>query len=66
MQSQIKDPNRPQKMSLFTAAKWIYKQGGINAFYKGVAPRIMLSVYLTTCMVFGGDSIKKWVAENYK
>ena len=59
MQSQAKDPNRPAKMNIWTTAKYIYQRNGFMGFYRGVTPRIGLSVYLTVCMVFGGDQIKE-------
>ncbi|TPX64665.1 hypothetical protein SpCBS45565_g05718 [Spizellomyces sp. 'palustris'] len=63
MQSQVKDPNRPAKMTLLNTAKWIWQKNGFLGFYRGVTPRIGLGVYLTVCMVFGGDSLKAWVAQ---
>ncbi|KAI9205811.1 mitochondrial carrier domain-containing protein [Polychytrium aggregatum] len=63
MQSQIKTPGRPENMNIWTCAKYIYKNNGFLGFYRGVTPRIGLSVYLTVCMVFGGDSLKAYVAE---
>jgi hypothetical protein len=59
MQSQAKDPNRPARMNLFTTGRYIWQQHGLLGFYRGVTPRIGLSVYLTVCMVFGGDKIKE-------
>jgi hypothetical protein len=63
MQSQIKDPSRPAKMTIASCAKWIYEQQGLRGFYRGVTPRIMLSTYLTVCMVFGGDEVKAYFAK---
>ena len=62
MQSQIQDPTRPTKMTIGSCAKWIYQKDGFSGFYRGVAPRIMLSTYLTVCMVFGGDEVKAYFA----
>lgn len=62
MQSQAKQPGRPEKLSIFSAAKYIYQQNGLLGFYRGVTPRICLGVYLTVCMVFGGDQFKAYVA----
>lgn len=59
MQSQTKQPNRPEKLNIWTTAKYIYENHGVKGFYRGVTPRIGLSVYLTVCMVFGGDQIKE-------
>lgn len=39
MQSQIKAPGRPEKMTIGAAAKWIYQQNGFKGFYRGVTPR---------------------------
>ncbi|ORY02881.1 mitochondrial carrier [Basidiobolus meristosporus CBS 931.73] len=66
MQSQAKAADRPEKMSISTTAKYIYERNGFKGFYRGVTPRICLSVYLTTCMVFGGDKLKEYVAERQK
>lgn len=59
MQSQIKSPNRPDKLNIFSTARYIYNQHGFLGFYRGITPRIGLSVYLTVLMVFGGDQIKE-------
>lgn len=59
MQSQMKNPNRPERLNIWTAAKYIYEQHGFKGFYRGITPRIGLSVYLTVCMVFGGDQVKE-------
>lgn len=45
--------------SIFGTAKTIYTNNGIRGFYRGITPRIGLSIYLTVCMVFGGDRIKE-------
>ncbi|KAI8927774.1 mitochondrial carrier domain-containing protein [Entophlyctis helioformis] len=66
MQSQKSDPTRPAKMTIVNTAKWIWNSSGIRGFYRGVTPRIGLSVYLTVCMVFGGDQLKAWVAAQQK
>ncbi|OLY84287.1 Citrate/oxoglutarate carrier protein [Smittium mucronatum] len=62
MQSQLKVPGRPENASVIGTAKYIYQTNGILGFYRGVTPRIMLGVYLTTCMVFGGDKLKEYFA----
>ncbi|ORY02713.1 mitochondrial carrier protein [Basidiobolus meristosporus CBS 931.73] len=66
MQSQAKAADRPEKLNISTAARYIYERNGWKGFYRGVTPRIGLSVYLTTCMVFGGDTLKEYVAERQK
>jgi hypothetical protein len=63
MQSQVLDATRPAKMTIANCAKWIWEQQGFKGFYRGVTPRIGLSVYLTSCMVFGGDELKAYFAK---
>lgn len=46
--------------SILGTAKSIYSTNGIKGFYRGITPRIGLSIYLTVCMVFGGDRIKAY------
>lgn len=55
MQSQKADPNRPAKLTVGTAAKYIYSQNGIKGLYRGVTPRIGLGIWQTICMVGLGD-----------
>ncbi|RKO84648.1 mitochondrial carrier domain-containing protein [Blyttiomyces helicus] len=62
MQSQVKTVGRPEKMTIASAAKWIYSQNGFKGFYRGVTPRVGLGVWQTVCMVFGGDSVKAYFA----
>ncbi|KXN72495.1 mitochondrial carrier protein [Conidiobolus coronatus NRRL 28638] len=62
MQSQTKSLDRPKNLNIFTAAKYIYEKSGLLGFYRGVTPRICLGVYLTICMVFGGDQLKEYFA----
>ncbi|KAJ3184759.1 hypothetical protein HDU85_001437 [Gaertneriomyces sp. JEL0708] len=65
MQSQLKDPARPTNLGLVGTAKYIWQRNGFLGFYRGVTPRIGLGIYLTVCMVFGGDSLKAWVAQKH-
>lgn len=58
MQSKKDDPNRPKKMTVATAFKYIYGQNGMKGLYRGVAPRIGLGVWQTVCMVALGDLAK--------
>eukprot|EP00871_Galdieria_phlegrea_P004277 jgi/Galph1/4850/GphlegSOOS_G3570.1 len=60
MQSQLKAADRPEKLNIFTCAKYIYQKNGILGFYRGVIPRVGLGVYLTCVMVFGGDQVKEY------
>ncbi|KAF2161215.1 hypothetical protein M409DRAFT_59220 [Zasmidium cellare ATCC 36951] len=61
MQSKKDDPNRPKKMTVGNTFGYIYKNGGIRALYRGVAPRIGLSVWQTVCMVALADIAKEAV-----
>lgn len=64
MQSAMKREDWPQNrpVNMWSVARWIYQRNGIRGFYRGVTPRIGLSVYLTSVMVFGGDQLKERVA----
>lgn len=55
MQSKTVDPNRPAKMTVGSAARYIYEQNGLRGLYRGVVPRIGLGVWQTICMVAMGD-----------
>ncbi|KAK4505772.1 hypothetical protein PRZ48_003737 [Zasmidium cellare] len=59
MQSKKDDPNRPKKMTVGNTFGYIYRTGGIRALYRGVAPRIGLSVWQTVCMVALADIAKE-------
>ncbi|CAG8694005.1 13842_t:CDS:2 [Funneliformis caledonium] len=63
MQSQVKAAGRPEKMTIFSCAKYIYKNNGLKGFYRGVTPRIGLGIWQTVCMVFGGDAVKAKIAQ---
>ena len=45
LQSKTEDPNRPKKMNVFSAAKYIYQSNGVKGLYRGVTPRIGLGVW---------------------
>lgn len=64
MQSAMKRDDWPanRTVNMWNVAKWIYQRNGVRGFYRGVTPRIGLSVYLTSVMVFGGDQLKERVA----
>jgi hypothetical protein len=69
MQSQAKGSwkaDRPTNPNIINIAQYIYRHYGVRGFYRGVTPRIGLGVYLTVCMVFGGDQIKAWANERFK
>lgn len=61
MQSKTEDPNRPKKMGVVSAAKYIYGNNGMKGLYRGVTPRIALGVWQTVCMVALGDVAKEAV-----
>lgn len=61
MQSKKEDPNRPKKMTVGSAFKYIYSQNGVKGLYRGVTPRIGLGVWQTVCMVALGDIAKEAV-----
>ncbi|GJC89974.1 citrate/oxoglutarate carrier protein [Colletotrichum liriopes] len=55
MQSKNEDPNRHKKMTLGNPFKYIYQTNGLKGLYRGVTPRIGLSVWQRVCMVAMGD-----------
>ncbi|CAO3593994.1 unnamed protein product [Absidia cylindrospora] len=55
LQSQVKAPGRPEKMTIVQAAKWIHQNNGFKGFYRGTVPRIGLGMWQTFCMVALGD-----------
>lgn len=63
MQSKSNDPNRPAKMGVGGAFKYIYQQNGMKGLYRGVSPRIMLGVWQTICMVAFGDIAKQMIED---
>ncbi|KAJ3137903.1 hypothetical protein HK100_000310 [Physocladia obscura] len=65
MQSQLKTAGRPEKLTIATAAGWIYKQSGILGFYRGVTPRVCLGMWQTICMVAFGDKVKAYFQKKF-
>ncbi|KAK0613788.1 putative mitochondrial carrier protein [Immersiella caudata] len=61
MQSKKDDPNRPKKMTVGNTFRYIYQTNGFKGLYRGVTPRIGLSVWQTVCMVAFGDMAKTYV-----
>jgi len=61
MQSKTDDPNRPKKLTVGKAAKYIYDNNGVKGLYRGVTPRIGLGIWQTICMVALGDVAKEAV-----
>lgn len=66
MQSRVKDPNRPAKLSVIGTLKYVYSQNGIKGLYKGVTPRIGLGIWQTVFMVSFGDYAKEYIAKRGK
>ncbi|GKT51792.1 citrate/oxoglutarate carrier protein [Colletotrichum spaethianum] len=61
MQSKKEDPNRPKKMTVGNTFKYIYHTNGLKGLYRGVTPRIGLSMWQTVCMVAMGDMAKTYI-----
>ncbi|MCJ1374530.1 Mitochondrial DNA replication protein yhm2 [Loxospora ochrophaea] len=61
MQSKTEDPNRPKNLTVGKTFRYIYSMNGIKGLYRGVTPRIGLSVWQTICMVALGDMAKEAV-----
>lgn len=62
MQSMSKSTsaNRPEKLTIISTLKYIYKENGIKGLYRGVTPRIGLGIWQTVCMVSFADYVKAW------
>jgi hypothetical protein len=64
LQSQVKTPGRPEKMTIIQCARWIYGSHGLKGFFRGVLPRIGLGAWQTVCMVAFGDMLKQKLQEH--
>ncbi|KAI0560053.1 mitochondrial DNA replication protein YHM2 [Gracilaria domingensis] len=53
--------SNPATRTIGGAIRHIYETSGVRGFYRGVTPRIGLSAYLTTVMVFGGDEVRSYL-----
>jgi len=60
MQSMAKSANRPEKLTIMSTLKYIYRENGIKGLYRGVTPRIGLGIWQTICMVSLADYVKAW------
>ncbi|PLW17917.1 hypothetical protein PCANC_01836 [Puccinia coronata f. sp. avenae] len=61
MQSMAKhSTNRPQKMTIMNTMSYIYKEHGLKGLFKGVLPRMGLSVWRTVCFVSVADMARAW------
>ncbi|CAN8062377.1 unnamed protein product [Agarophyton chilense] len=56
----------PGSRTIGGAVRHIYESSGIRGFYRGVTPRVGLSAYLTTVMVFGGDEVRSYLNKRAK
>ncbi|SCU90016.1 LADA_0F01288g1_1 [Lachancea dasiensis] len=63
MQSKKDDPNRPKKLGVVSAFKYIYQSSGLKGLYRGVSPRIGLGVWQTVFMVGFGDMAREFVGK---
>ncbi|BGO93727.1 hypothetical protein NBRC10512_006608 [Rhodotorula toruloides] len=55
---------RPQNPTILSTAKYIYQESGIRGLFRGVSPRIALSVWRTVCLVSLGDHVKEMVKKD--
>ncbi|KAK7207839.1 mitochondrial DNA replication protein [Myxozyma melibiosi] len=62
MQSLKSDPSRPEKLTMISTARHIYRTSGLSGFFRGVVPRFGLAAWATICMVGLGDVVKERVA----
>ncbi|GAA5870044.1 hypothetical protein JCM1840_003566 [Sporobolomyces johnsonii] len=53
--------NRPAQLTMLNTLQFIYKENGIKGLFRGVTPRIGLSIYRTICLVSLGDYVKSLV-----
>ncbi|KAA1114001.1 hypothetical protein PGTUg99_028245 [Puccinia graminis f. sp. tritici] len=61
MQSMAKhSSNRPEKMTITNTMSYIYREHGLKGLFKGVLPRMGLSVWRTVCFVSVADMARAW------
>ncbi|KAI9604281.1 hypothetical protein H4Q26_003895 [Puccinia striiformis f. sp. tritici PST-130] len=61
MQSMAKhSTNRPKNLTIINTMSYIYKEYGFKGLFKGVLPRMGLSVWRTVCFVSGADMARAW------
>jgi len=61
MQSMAKHSStRPQKLTIMNTMAYIYKEYGFKGLFKGVLPRMGLSVWRTVCFVSVADMARAW------
>ncbi|KAH9807094.1 mitochondrial carrier domain-containing protein [Melampsora americana] len=53
-------PGRPAKLTIMNTMGFIYQENGVRGLFKGVLPRLGLSVWRTVCFVSVVDYAKAW------
>ncbi|GAA5986256.1 hypothetical protein JCM10908_006478 [Rhodotorula pacifica] len=53
-----------QAPTIFSTAKYIYRENGIRGLFRGVTPRVALGVWRTVCLVSLGDHVKSLVKKD--
>ncbi|EGF98532.1 uncharacterized protein MELLADRAFT_40798 [Melampsora larici-populina 98AG31] len=53
-------PGRPAKLTILNTMGFIYRENGVRGLFKGVLPRLGLSVWRTVCFVSVVDFAKAW------
>ncbi|KIW30226.1 uncharacterized protein PV07_05985 [Cladophialophora immunda] len=53
--SVVDDPNRPKRLTTWSALAYVYRSSGVRGLYRGVLPRMCLGIWQTICMVALGD-----------
>ncbi|KAG0141183.1 hypothetical protein CROQUDRAFT_52112 [Cronartium quercuum f. sp. fusiforme G11] len=61
MQSMAKHRSgRPEKLTILNTMGYIYREHGMQGLFKGVLPRLGLSVWRTVCFVSVADYVRSW------
>lgn len=53
-------PGRPAKLTIMNTMGFIYRENGVRGLFKGILPRLGLSVWRTVCFVSVVDYAKAW------
>ncbi|GAA6006215.1 uncharacterized protein JCM10292_000024 [Rhodotorula paludigena] len=59
--SKARSPARPANPTIVSTAKYIYAEDGLRGLFRGVTPRVGLSIWRTICLVSLGDHVKSIV-----
>ncbi|KAK4057027.1 hypothetical protein OIO90_001927 [Microbotryomycetes sp. JL221] len=57
---------RPTNLGVWSTGKYIYQENGVGGLFRGVTPRLGLSIWRTICLVSLGDYVKEQVAASRK